>query len=183
MRNWRNLAAGIVLTLILAGCGSAGSGGIYGSNPGATNPPATTAPTVGTTNDLPLNTAQATVGGTAKTVLVTAAGLTLYYRTTDTASAVCSGGCAGAWPPLIAGSGAPTSTATLAGKLATLTDANGMQVTYNGHPLYRYSGDAKPGDTNGNKLANIWFVATPDLAQASFASGPTPSPVTGYYGH
>lgn len=183
MRNWRHAPAGLLLALILAGCGSAGSGGIYGNNPGnsTTNPTATTAATVTSAHDLPLNTAQVMVGGTAKTVLVSAGGFTLYYRTPDTASSVCSGGCAGAWPPILATSGSPTSTATLSGTLATLTDANGTQVTYNGHPLYRYSGDQKPGDATGNKIANIWFVATPDLALASTSSGPTPTPAPGYH--
>jgi predicted lipoprotein with Yx(FWY)xxD motif len=28
-------------------------------------------------------------------------------------------------------------------------------------PLYYYIGDTKPGDTNGQGLQNLWFVATP----------------------
>jgi predicted lipoprotein with Yx(FWY)xxD motif len=32
----------------------------------------------------------------------------------------------------------------------TRTDNGTLQVTYNGLPLYFYSGDRAPGDTNGN---------------------------------
>ena len=37
----------------------------------------------------------------------------------------------------------------------------GTQITYNGHPLYLYSGDKKPGDTNGqglNTFGGLWYV-------------------------
>ena len=36
-----------------------------------------------------------------------------------------------------------------------------MQVTYNGHPLYYFSGDQAPGDTNGQGIGDIWFVVSP----------------------
>jgi predicted lipoprotein with Yx(FWY)xxD motif len=34
-------------------------------------------------------------------------------------------------------------------------------VTYNGHPLYRYVGDAAPGDTNGQGVSAFgarWYA-------------------------
>jgi predicted lipoprotein with Yx(FWY)xxD motif len=33
------------------------------------------------------------------------------------------------------------------------------QVTYKNRPLYRYSGDTKAGDTNGDGVGGIWHVA------------------------
>ena len=39
------------------------------------------------------------------------------------------------------------------------------QVTYDGHPLYTYSGDPAPGDTNGqgvNTFGALWWVVAPD---------------------
>jgi predicted lipoprotein with Yx(FWY)xxD motif len=35
------------------------------------------------------------------------------------------------------------------------------QWAYKGKPLYRWSKDAKPGDTNGNGFNNVWHVAAP----------------------
>jgi hypothetical protein len=33
------------------------------------------------------------------------------------------------------------------------------QLSYMGKPLYYYSLDAKPGDTNGQGFNNVWYVA------------------------
>ncbi len=106
-----------------------------------------------------------TVGGKSEMVLTNGQGLTLYYRSSDTPSSVCSGGCAGAWPPIISTT-VPLTPAGLSGKLALLTDANGSQVMYNGHPLYIYSGDSGPGQSNGQGIGGVWFVCTPGLAAA-----------------
>jgi predicted lipoprotein with Yx(FWY)xxD motif len=105
------------------------------------------------------------VSGTSKTILTNAQGLTLYYRTSDVPPAtVCSGGCAAAWPPLIAsGSSAPTGAASLSGKVTVVADANGQQVEYNGHPLYTYSGDTGPGQTTGEGVGGIWYTCTSSL--------------------
>jgi len=107
-------------------------------------------------------------GGKRVTALTNGQGMTLYYRTSDTPTQVCdsSGGCATAWPPLLS-STVPTSSGSLPGKLSVLTDTNGSQVEYNGHPLYMYSGDSAPGQTNGEGLFNVWFTATTDLAPAN----------------
>ena len=32
------------------------------------------------------------------------------------------------------------------------------QVTFYGHPLYHFSGDANPGDTNGQGIGSVWYV-------------------------
>jgi predicted lipoprotein with Yx(FWY)xxD motif len=77
-----------------------------------------------------IKTATATAHGTSKTILTTAQGLTLYYRTSDVPpSTVCSGGCAGAWPQLVvSGSGTPTSATSLSGKPSAQPHATGTQV-------------------------------------------------------
>jgi len=123
-----------------------------------------TTPTVSSSGAL-IQTATAAVSGKSETILTTAQGRTLYYRTTDMPpTTVCSGGCASAWPPLlVSGSNAPTSTTSLSGKLSVQADANGNQVEYNGHPLYTFSGDTSPGQTTGEGFAGIWHVVTPSL--------------------
>ena len=112
------------------------------------------------------NGSTATVNGASVTILTNAQGLTLYYRTSDAPpSTVCSGGCAGAWPPLVmSGSSSPTSATSLSGKLTIVSDANGNQVAYNGHPLYTYSGDTAAGQTTGEGVGGVWHVCTPSLA-------------------
>ncbi len=47
---------------------------------------------------------------------------------------------------------------------ATIGSTAQGQVTYNGHPLYTYAGDTKPGDTNGQNLDQFgaeWYVLSP----------------------
>ncbi len=165
----------VLLSFVLAACGSS-SGSTSGSStstPTATSSsggygyPTTPAPSpttaTGSTGTL-IHTATATIKGTAETILTNAQGMTLYYRTSDTATSVCSGGCASAWPPLLAnGSSTPTSSASLPGKLSAVTDANGSQCAYNGHVLYTFSGDSAAGQTNGEGVGGVWFVVPTSL--------------------
>jgi predicted lipoprotein with Yx(FWY)xxD motif len=58
-------------------------------------------------------------------------------------------GCVASWPPLTV-SGKPTAGAGVSKSLlGTIKLADGHeQVTYAGHPLYRYTGDGSPGTTS-----------------------------------
>jgi predicted lipoprotein with Yx(FWY)xxD motif len=109
-----------------------------------------------------------TVAGQPVPVLANSNAMTLYYLTSDTATTVaCSGQCATFWPPLLLPSGAPGSGTSLSGALTVLTDANGRQVLYNGHPLYNFSKDATSSDVKGegiNAFGGTWHAATPTLA-------------------
>ena len=123
--------------------------------------------------------------GALGTYLTTATGLTLYYFTPERDShaaaphIVCTGSCATTWPPLLAPSGQLTTDVTLPGTLKTLVRPDGgRQVTYNDWPLYTFSGDKNPGDTNGQGVGGQWFVAginlTEDLATPTPTAAPTP---------
>jgi predicted lipoprotein with Yx(FWY)xxD motif len=89
-------------------------------------------------------------------------GRTLYLFEADARNqSTCSGPCAGTWPPLttigrpLAGPGAK------ARLLGTIKRGEARQVTYNGHALYFYSGDTKPGETGSQNLKLFgakWFV-------------------------
>ena len=77
----------------------------------------------------------------------------------------CTGACAAAWPPLRA-AGKPVAGAGLtASKVATTACSDGTpEVTDNGHPLYSYAGDQKPGDANGQGITAFgdgWFALAP----------------------
>jgi predicted lipoprotein with Yx(FWY)xxD motif len=114
-----------------------------------------------------LKVASATVGGKSQQILVDEKGMSLYYLSSDTAtSSACTGGCASAWPPLLSDA-APKAPASVTGKLATVKTANGSQVSYNGHLLYRFADDSKPSDVQGEGVKGpqngIWHVATPGL--------------------
>jgi predicted lipoprotein with Yx(FWY)xxD motif len=162
----------------LAGCGASG-GGLYGYGG---NSAAATNTSSGSSGPASVGTATATVNGQSVTILTNSAGMTLYYYTPDTATtSACTGGCASAWPPLLSPGGAPTSTGNLSGTLAVISDANGMQVTYNGHPLYTFASDTSAGMTSGEGVNNF-HVATTTLAPIASggSSTPTKGPCYGY---
>ena len=113
-------------------------------------------------------------------VLVGPDGHTLYYFTPDTAAGqpTCTGGCTGTWPPLVATN--PTEASAATGKLATVNGANGMQVTYNGHPLYEFMGDSATGQANGEGILGKWHAATPGLAAGAGSTSPSTGGSGGY---
>jgi predicted lipoprotein with Yx(FWY)xxD motif len=159
--NKRSLApAGLAAAaLVIAACGSSGNS----ANPGSTKPPASP-----TTNANTLKTM--TINGTM--VVTDAKGLTLYSFAPDTpTTSKCNGTCAGVWPPV---QGPATAGAGITGKLGTITRADGAtQATYNGHPVYTYTGDTAPGQANGNGLnvqGGVWHEVT-----NSGAGSPAPS--------
>lgn len=142
---------------LLAGCG--GDDGKKETK--GTRAPATTAAPAGPAT---VKTAETGIG----TVLVDADGKTLYLFANDqgTTSAV-PANILQAWPPLtvtgepVAGEGVEES------KLESAQQPDGQTwVTYDGHLLYRFTGDTGPGQTNGHKLGNVWFAVTPSGAQA-----------------
>jgi predicted lipoprotein with Yx(FWY)xxD motif len=120
------------------------------------------------------------------TALDDSRGFTLYHLTTEKNGQVqCTGSCAGVWPPLLVTSGgAPTATAGLTGSLGTIKRPDGsVQVTYNGMPLYTYSGDSGPHQANGQGVQGVWFAVT--ASGSGGAPGPvsTSPPTPGGYGY
>ena len=98
------------------------------------------------------------------TILVGPNGMTLYTFLNDiNGMSTCTGQCASLWPPYIVNQGNPSNIdSSITGEVATVARPDGsLQVTYNGMPLYYYSKDVKSGDTNGQGIAGLWFVAKP----------------------
>jgi predicted lipoprotein with Yx(FWY)xxD motif len=118
-------------------------------------------------------------------ILVTSDGRTLYAFMPDTAAmSACTtaNGCAGLWPPLTATGTATGGTGVTASLLTVLTDANGTQVVYGGHPLYTFKNDLAPGDLKGQGFAgNIWHVVSPSgqIITAAVPAAATPSTSSG----
>ena len=133
------------------------------------------------------STVNASDAGDLGKVLVDSQGRTVYLFQKDTGSmSTCSGECARDWPPVTT-SGKPTAgDGVTASMLGTTKRSDGTtQVTYNGHPLYRYAGDANAGDTNGqglNTFGALWYVLSPagnevtSSAGSSSGSGGSTSP-------
>lgn len=92
------------------------------------------------------------------TVLTDDKGMTLYTFDKDEAGkSNCADACAKAWPPLTAESGA-----TASGDYSLVKRADGTQQwAHRGKPLYRWSKDAKPGDTTGDGFKDMWHAAKP----------------------
>jgi predicted lipoprotein with Yx(FWY)xxD motif len=158
----------LVATVALAGCTSAGSPVL--------TPPASSAPGV------PAAGASITVrtgkSPTLGTYLTGAGGMTLYVRTSDpVGGSSCTGGCATAWPPLTVAAGTHAlAGADVSGALVTFARLDGsLQVTYNGQALYYYAADTKAGDTTGQGVGGVWFVAP-----VTGTGGAAPSPSGGY---
>ena len=161
---WQSAVLVASLGLLAVACGSSSSSGGSSSTASTPTPSASAAAAL-------VKTASKTVAGKTETILVGDKNLTLYYFTPDKGGTVtCTGACAQNWPPLTLPSGvtAPTAEKSVTGKLATVANpAGGMQVTYNGWPLYYYYKDADESDTYGQGVGGKWFVATPDVAPPS----------------
>jgi predicted lipoprotein with Yx(FWY)xxD motif len=105
-------------------------------------------------------------------ILVDSQGRTLYlFKKDSRGKSACSGECAKFWPPLRA-SGRPTAGSGIsAAKVGTIRRPDGTrQVTYNGHPLYTFLQDSRPGQTRGQGLTAFgasWFVLSPAGSQIS----------------
>lgn len=95
-------------------------------------------------------------------------GRTLYMFTVDKYDkSSCYGTCAKTWAPdytsekpaMVQGSGVYSS---LLG--TTRRRSGALQATYNGHPLYFFSGDSATGDMHGenaNQFGGHWYVVGP----------------------
>ena len=125
--------------------------------------------------------AKATSDAALGDFLSDADGNTLYIFTPDEPGVSnCSGQCADFWPPLLVGAnGTPAAGPDVPGALGvTIRDDGTRQVTYRGRPLYFFANDSAPGDTNGQGVSDIWWVAAVSGAQqtAPTASAAPPAP-------
>jgi predicted lipoprotein with Yx(FWY)xxD motif len=112
-------------------------------------------------------------------IVIDTAGRTLYRFDKDTpgsGSSACNGACATAWPPDLV-TGQPTLGSGLTGTAGVVTRTDGThQITFEGHPLYRFAGDQKPGDTTGDGFGGIWHVVHTAAAAATSSPGPVALP-------
>jgi predicted lipoprotein with Yx(FWY)xxD motif len=185
MADSRSPAATSRLALALGGVGlvAAACGGSYGASKASSNSSATpAAASSGGKVALAVHT-----GGTYGTYLTDAQGHSLYMFAADSAGrSACTGSCSTYWPPLVGSPGSPASTTVKGAMVGTITrDGGATQLTYAGHPLYRYVGDAKAGDTKGEGLnlsGGKWWLVDP-AGTAIHGSAPAPSSGSGSSGY
>ena len=99
-------------------------------------------------------------------IIVDGRGRTLYLFEKDKRGhSACAGTCATYWPPVITRGKPIAGRGVTSSLLGTIRRANGArQVTYAGHPLYRYVLDTKAGQTNGEGLDDFgagWDALSP----------------------
>ena len=84
-------------------------------------------------------------------VITNSRGFTLYWFAPDSpTTSACNGSCASYWPPVKAPVKAGPG---VTGTITTITRSDGSkQAAYDGHPLYTYIGDSKPGEASGNNV-------------------------------
>ena len=165
-------AAGVVAlsSVTLAACGSGEGTATQSARGGTATQSQPYGGSASTTSQQ--GTSQTTSGkvGTASTplgtVIVDSQGRTLYlFKADQGTKSACSGACASAWPPLRVSGKPRVGGGVTASKLGTTQRPDGQpEVTYNGHPLYTYTGDSKPGDVNGQGLTAFgaaWFALSP----------------------
>jgi predicted lipoprotein with Yx(FWY)xxD motif len=127
------------LSLALAACGS-GSSHDAGASTSAAGPAVVT------------SARKAKVGS----VIVDAQGRTLYRFTAEAQGLpVCGGACLATWRPALTStaSGLPEHVATV-----RRPDGGKLQLTYDGHPLYRYAGDRSRADAKGEGAGGQWYA-------------------------
>ncbi|MCL4495638.1 MAG: hypothetical protein M1294_12590 [Firmicutes bacterium] len=149
-----------VVSLILAGCGTT-TAAARPSSTKSSSPQATAT----TSSSASLKVGNALVQGKKTPVLENAKGMTLYYFTKDTptqSNCTNNHNCDTIWHALTSSS-SHVSASGLSGKVTVVNDVHGKQIAYNGHLLYLYSGDTKPGQALGEGFLHTWWVATPTL--------------------
>jgi predicted lipoprotein with Yx(FWY)xxD motif len=89
-----------------------------------------------------------------QTILTTKRGRTLYSLSAEGGGTfICTAACLSVWHPLIVPAGVKPIGPV---RLGTVTrPEGGVQVTYRGRPLYSFSGDTGPGQTNGQGIADV----------------------------
>src|SRR5215468_7962519 len=90
-------------------------------------------------------------------VLADSHGRTLYLWAHDKGrKSTCYGGCAAYWPPLTTKGKPRAKGGARRSLLGTTRRKDGrLQITYHGHPLYRFVGDTAAGQTSGEGLTDF----------------------------
>ena len=175
-------AFGVALLVAACSTGSSGTAAAGSSSPAGASSSSAAAGGSG-------STVITTVSSSAGTFLANSSGHAVYLWTKDSSGmSACSGACAGAWPPVTTTGTVTASGGAKSSDLGTITRSDGTkQVTYDGHPLYLFSGDSGSGMASGqgnDGFGAKWWLVSPsgsDVTSAVSAftksgSGTSPAP-------
>jgi predicted lipoprotein with Yx(FWY)xxD motif len=146
---WAALSALALMAALLAGCGGTGS--------------TTTTTSAGDQGSVAMVKTMRTAD--PATLIVDAEGMTVYefrrddpmiYQFEREPVPTCYNACAVTWLPVLT-SGSPRARGGAEPQLlGTVERRDGdTQVTYDGHPLYLFVGDRRPGETNGQDVVSF----------------------------
>ncbi|MEU4172816.1 hypothetical protein AB0F46_38780 [Streptomyces sp. NPDC026665] len=81
----------------------------------------------------------------------------------DPSTSHCVDTCAVQWPPVTIQKGGNVYLAGVdSDQVGAIRRPDGqVQVTVGGRPVYRFAGDTKPGDLNGQGVGGTWFAVGP----------------------
>ena len=155
------VGAALLVAACSSGSSSSSTGASASSSPAGAAAPSSAAASGSGSGATVIKTASSS----GNTFLTDGSGRAVYLWTKDTGGmSACTGACAGAWPPVTTTGTATASGSAKSSDLGTITRSDGSkQVTYNGHPLYYFSGDTGPGTATGQGSdgfgAKWWLVA------------------------
>lgn len=168
-RTSTSLVAALLSLALLAGCG------------GSSSKPSGSSTATGASGSSQPQTGPATIATSSTgigTILVDGNGRTVYAFAKDTSpQSTCSGACVQNWPAVTTAGTPQAGSGVTASMLGTSRRGDGtVQVTYAGHPLYRFSGDSAAGDMNGQGVDAFgarWYVLGPNgkTIQGTASSG------------
>jgi predicted lipoprotein with Yx(FWY)xxD motif len=166
------------LAILAVGAGALGAvaAGCSSSSTPSSTPSTSSSPPAASSGAATVKAAGSSLGQ----ILVDGSGRTLYLYKPDTGTTpTCTGSCASTWPADTT-TGKPQESGLTASMLGTTTrpDNHASQVTFDGHPLYYFSGDSKPGDVNGQDTMGIWFAVSPSGSAITTGHTPAPTPST-----
>ncbi|MGH8933818.1 MAG: COG4315 family predicted lipoprotein [Egibacteraceae bacterium] len=162
-RGVRDAAVGVLAAIVLSACGT------------PTAQQASQAETEqATTSSASVQVADSSLGQ----ILTNAEGFTLYAfdNDEDQPQSTCEDACATTWPPLLVGESNVTSDGIDQALIDLSPRKDGtVQVRANSWPLYTFSGDQAPGDTNGQGSGGVWHVVGTDGKPIREAAAASPS--------
>jgi predicted lipoprotein with Yx(FWY)xxD motif len=171
MRSKLVLTGGLVAAaFIAAACSTTTASGPYGAPAPSAAPSAAPVVAPGASPAAPAASGTGIMVGSTGLgqVLVDANGRTVYLFLADTGmtSNCNSAACVQYWPPVVTTGAPQAGTGVTPSLLGTTMRADGTtQVTYAGHPLYRFVSDQKAGDTTGQGVNGFGALLSPSGAR------------------